>query len=115
MQVCDCELKSLSKSLGFASEQIVFVESNTTNIFHCAEIMFWNENLVIFSERVGNTEKFFVESHPTLGNCEHFFVINRLHQGFAGVNSHWGHSRRVSFKKVERPSYYGKKVSRKAV
>ena len=78
MQVSNRELETFCEGWCFTSKKIVLVECDTANVFHRSEVVLRNKNLVILSEWVSDSKKFFVKSHTALSNSKHFVVINRL-------------------------------------
>ena len=115
VQICNRELEALSEGWCFASEKIVLVECDTTNVLHRSKVVLRNKNLVVLSEWVGDSKKVFVESHAALSNSKHFVMVDRLNQSFTGVDFHGWHARCISFVEVERACNNCKKICRKAV
>ena len=76
VQVGARKSESLGKSDRLPAVQVVFVESDTADIFHRSVVMLRHEHLVILPERVGFAEHIFVKVHATHCDEEHLIKIH---------------------------------------
>jgi hypothetical protein len=58
MEVSACESKTLGERWNLSSHEIVLVIGDQANILHGAEVVLWDEDLVILVEGVGLTEEY---------------------------------------------------------
>ena len=97
VQINVWETQQLCQSWSLTFENVSFIVSDAPNLFHRSPVHFWNENLIVFAERVGLAKEIFVEDHSWFCNIKHQLMVYVVDQGLSGVDAHGWETFWVSF------------------
>ena len=92
MQVSNAESQEFSQGWGLSSVHISLVIGDTTNVLHGAEVVLWNENLIVFAERILLAKEVSIEDHTCLSDIEHLLMTHVVDECGTSVDAHWRES-----------------------